>query len=199
MFSKATKLVHHWLRQHIQSGDLVVDATCGNGHDTVFLAECVGPNGKVIAVDIQESAIQATRTLLTSRNLLSRVRLRHMSHEHAAEALLPEESVMCAVFNLGYLPGGDKQIITMPATSLPAHQNLLRRLAPGGAIISTIYTGHSGGQLEAEALLEWSKGLDGKQFSVARHEWINQEGMPPFILIVQRRPGRMAKTGFQGQ
>ena len=188
MFTKATRLVHLWLGHHVRPGDLVIDATCGNGNDTVLLAACVGDSGRVIAVDVQAEAIDATKTVLESRGWHARVQVHQMSHERLAEVLSPGELVQCAVFNLGYLPGGSKRIVTTTTGTISAHQCLVERLSPGGAILTTAYIGHPGGKEEADALLSWSRSLDGKQFSVARHEWINQEGSPPFILIIQRRP-----------
>ena len=187
VFSKATSIVHHWLSAHVNHGDYVVDATCGNGYDTVLLAELVGESGRVVAVDIQEAALARTRDRLVEAGLLARVSLKRMSHEHILDVLDPEE-IQCAVFNLGYLPGADKRLVTAPNATVAAHENLLSRLGPGGVIISTVYTGHAGGKEEAEALYVWATGLDGKQFAVARHEWVNLDGEPPHILIIHRRP-----------
>ncbi len=187
MFSKATSMVHHWLSTHVADGDLVVDATCGNGHDTLMLAHLVGSGGHVISVDIQESAISNTGQRLKEEGLLNRVSLHHMSHERILE-VLGNRSVHCAVFNLGYLPGGDKSLVTVPESTIVAHERLLSRLSPGGVIITTVYTGHVGGPDEAEALFGWANKLDGKHVVVARHEWVNLEGQPPHILLIQRRP-----------
>lgn len=190
MFSKATALVHHWVQGHVRPGDTVVDATCGNGHDTLFLARVVGTQGTVVAVDIQLDAIGTTRAKLEKHGIQEQVRLHCLSHDRLGEVLPGGASVRCALFNLGYLPGGDKSLTTLAATSVKAHHVLLGHLEEEGVIISTVYTAHPGGQEEAAALLKWSRTLDGKQYAVAQHQWINQDGLAPFILIIQRRPAR---------
>lgn len=195
MFSKATALVHHWINAHVQLGDVVVDATCGNGHDTLVLAQRVGKEGRVVAVDIQTQAIERSKQLVARNGVEKQVALHCMSHDRLIEVLPQGETIRCAVFNLGYLPGGDKSVVTKPSTSLNAHKSVLECLKPGGIVITTIYTGHPGGSAEADALVGWSQELDGKRFSVARHEWINQDGEPPFILIIQRRPRREKGAG----
>lgn len=163
-----------------------MDATCGNGNDTVLMAELVGDSGQVFAVDIQEAAVKETTKRLAEAGLRKRVSLHCMSHEHILD-VLGEQSIQCAVFNLGYLPGSDKQLVTKPGATVAAHVHILSRLAPGGVIISTVYTGHEGGSEEAEALSEWASALDGKQVSVARHQWVNLIGEPPHIMIIHRR------------
>lgn len=166
---------------------MVVDATCGNGHDTEMLARLVGASGHVVAVDVQESATANTRERLEMAGLEGRVSLHTMSHATIQDVLDEHRPVRCAVFNLGYLPGGDKTLVTTPRESVSAHEALLSRLAPGGVIITTVYTGHPGGKEEAAALLDWASALDGKQVTVARHEWINLDGEPPHILAIHRR------------
>jgi len=187
MFTKATTLVHHWMEAHVEPGHYVVDATAGNGHDTMLLARCVGPDGHVVAMDIQPEAVEHTRARLQDAGLLDRCTLFAMSHGALAGVLSDDILIDCAVFNLGYLPGSDKTVITRPESTLQAHRWIVERLSPGGVLFSTVYTGHEGGQEEADALLEWSMGLGGRRYSVARHEWINQEGKPPFILIIKQR------------
>ena len=190
MFTKATSLVHHWISAHVRRGDLVMDATCGNGHDTMLLASLVGEHGRVVALDIQRQAVASTRQKLETANLLDRCSLHCLSHARVADVVPVGTLLDCAIFNLGYLPGSDKSVITQPDSSLLAHEAVVERLAPGGVLFSTIYTGHEGGQEEADRLLAWSARLPSSQFSVARHEWFNQSGKPPFILIISHRGSR---------
>lgn len=187
MFSRATGLVHSWLRDHVHPGDVVLDATCGNGHDTILLAELCGSTGRVWALDVQQAAIEATKSRLQERQLSERVHLVQQSHSDLDDILQEESALTCAVFNLGYLPGSDKSVTTRVSSTLRAHESLLSRMVPGGVIFTTVYVGHDGGREEADALLSWAKGLDRKRWSAARHEWINQDSNPPFILIIQRR------------
>ena len=168
----------------------MLDATCGNGYDTELLTSLVGAKGRVIGMDIQEEAIVATRTRLVEAGLVDRCSLHCMSHAFVGDVLGEGTGLACAVFNLGYLPGSDKSVITRPQSSGRAHEAVIDRLSPGGVVFTTMYTGHEGGQDEAEGLLAWSRQLPPTHFSVARHEWINQKGHPPGILVITRRAKR---------
>lgn len=187
MLSRATHIVHTWIRALVRPGDQVVDATCGNGHDTLVLAECCGPGGQVWALDIQEAAIRATRDRMQEHGLLGCVSLHRLSHADWRTLPGTDVPLRCVIFNLGWLPGSDKQITTRPDETLAAHARFCDALAPGGAIITTVYVGHDGGPEEADALLSWAGTLDPATWSVARHAWINQPDTAPFILTIERR------------
>lgn len=187
MLTRATHIVHTWIRALVSEGDQVVDATCGNGHDTVLLASCCGPTGRVWALDIQEDAVEQTRQRLESDGHVKGVEMHCRSHAEWHQLPGAEGPLRCVVFNLGYLPGSDKQITTQAGSTVAAHAQFLPFLAPGGAIFTTVYVGHEGGPEEAAALLDWATHLDPGQWSVARHAWINQPETAPFILIIQRR------------
>ncbi len=45
----------------ILPGMRIADFGCGSGHWAIILARAVGPSGKVFAIDVQESALEATR------------------------------------------------------------------------------------------------------------------------------------------
>src|SRR4051812_36875452 len=115
------------LEKAVKPGDSVVDATVGNGHDTVFLAGLAGENGKVYGFDIQESAINKTRKKLSEQGLASRVELFHTGHENIQESMAGIQ-VSGAIFNLGYLPGSDKAVVTRPETTIPAVRQLFDML-----------------------------------------------------------------------
>ena len=106
-------LAHLMLRQFVHTGDTVVDATCGNGNDTLLLAELVGATGRVWAFDIQATAIGHTARKLVDAGWAERAELVHGGHEAMAERV--PDGVGAVVFNLGYLPGGDRTIITKGA------------------------------------------------------------------------------------
>lgn len=173
------------IKDTIRPGETVIDATAGNGHDTVMLAELVGAEGKVWAFDIQEQALQNTRSRLAAHGLLQRVELVHGSHGEA-ERIVPAP-VAAAMFNLGYLPGGDHSIITTPAETIGAIAGILRLLRPGGVITVMIYTGHPGGAEEGKMVTNWAAGLSQREYDVYRYEPLNQRGTPPFMLIFQKK------------
>ena len=160
-----TKLAHSIVRRAVRAGDTVIDATAGNGHDTVFLAACTGPTGRVLAIDIQAEAIQSTRTRLVTE-AVSNVTLHQGDHSKVLNGLQESSEVVGAImFNLGYLPGGDKQRTTAAATTTEAIAAGVSLLKPGGVMTVVAYRGHAGGQEEARAVEEWSQRHQAPSFS----------------------------------
>ena len=75
-----TEWCHHFIREHVKTGDLCIDATAGNGNDTLLLCELVGDEGHVIAFDIQEDAVRKTRERLENEGVLDRANVLLESH-----------------------------------------------------------------------------------------------------------------------
>ncbi|MBP2241504.1 16S rRNA C1402 N4-methylase RsmH [Cytobacillus eiseniae] len=173
----------------LSPGDLAVDATIGNGHDTLFLAKLVGESGIVYGFDIQNEAIANTTKRLLNDNLLERVTLFHKGHEQLRNNI-PEDhhgKIKAAIFNLGYLPGGNKSIVTTPVTTISAIEQLLEIMAPEGIIVLVIYHGHEEGALERDILLPFVKQIDQKAAHVLQYQFINQQNSPPFIIAIEKR------------
>ncbi|MEZ6140168.1 MAG: class I SAM-dependent methyltransferase [Zavarzinella sp.] len=150
-----TQLAHQRLREVIKEGDFAIDATAGNGHDTVFLAQMVGIGGRVIAFDIQTKALEQTRIQLGQ--LAERVDLVHADHA-AMEEYLPSSwrgKVAAVVMNLGYLPGGDHAITTKVLSTIRACKTAISYLQVEGLLSMIAYRGHPGGNEEATELLRW--------------------------------------------
>src|SRR5512140_3290733 len=164
-------LAHFFLAERVKPGDLVVDATCGNGHDTLFLAGLVGPAGRVWAFDVQEEALAATRALLSEAGCLEQVEMVAAGHELLAESV--QAPIKAVVFNLGYLPGGDKQLVTRPEQTVAALQQSADLLMPGGIITVCVYTGHPGGVEEGRAVDLWAASRDSEQFNVWAGRQVN--------------------------
>jgi 16S rRNA C1402 N4-methylase RsmH len=177
------------LEKAVKTGDTVVDATLGNGHDTLFLAKLVGENGMVFGFDVQEEAILSSKTRIEQQSLLERVTIFHKGHEQLLDTIPTEHrgKITAAIFNLGYLPGSDKSIVTKPETTISAIQQLLEILAPEGIIILVIYHGHEEGAHERDAIMEYCQGIDQKQAHVLQYKFINQQNHPPFILAIEKR------------
>ncbi len=172
----------------LRPGDTAIDATVGNGHDTLFLAHRVGAAGKVYGFDIQQAALAAARRRLAELEDIDNIVLLQQSHESMA-AQLPagrQERLRAVMFNLGYLPGGDKSIITRPASSLAALAAAADLLAPDGIISIVAYTGHPGGAAEARAVAGWAGQLDRRRYRAARYDCINEPNNPPFLLAIER-------------
>jgi 16S rRNA C1402 N4-methylase RsmH len=180
---------HAALAAIIQGGDPVIDATVGNGHDTLFLAQCVGENGKVYGFDIQEAALDEAHRRLVEAGLAQRVSLYHAGHEVMA-TVLPESlhgTVKAVMFNLGYLPGGDKQRTTAISTTMAALEQAREMLVPGGAISVLAYTGHPGGREEAEVVKAWAASLSPDYYSVKVVIPMSGSGSAPEWVLLSRR------------
>jgi tRNA A58 N-methylase Trm61 len=166
-----------------------VDATVGNGHDTLFLAETVGASGRVFGFDIQAEALQAARRRLEAANLEGRVTLFAESHHRMADCLPAEVHgrIKAVMFNLGYLPHGDHAIITRPETTVPALDAAARLLAPGGMMSAVLYTGHPGGPEESEAVIRWAKELSPHRFQTMWVQLPNRNHAPSLLAVEKRR------------
>ncbi len=177
------------LQKAVNEGDIAVDATIGNGHDTVLLAELVGETGHVYGFDIQPQALENTKQKLEEQQLDDRVTLFHKSHSHLREVLPPiaSQRVTGAIFNLGYLPGGDKNIVTKADSTIEAIDQLLDVMAPEGIIVLVIYHGHPEGALERDHLLQYVTGLDQQRVHVLQYRFMNQQNNPPFIIAIEKR------------
>lgn len=172
----------------VKTGDTVVDATMGNGRDTLFLAQLVGDEGTVLAYDIQEEALRNTAQRLQEANCSEQVRLFLKGHEHIGGDLQQITTpVSAAMFNLGYLPGGNKEIVTRPETTIQALHGLQHHLKVGGLITLVIYSGHEQGKHEKEMLLEEVSSWDQKVYDVLQYRFINQQNDPPFLVAIHKK------------
>lgn len=149
-FPRVTSFAHDLVATFVKEGDHVIDATVGNGHDARFLAALVGPSGRVDGFDLQPEAIDATRRILAD---MPQVVLHCLGHEHLARIV--SGPVTAVMFNLGYLPSGDKTVITRPETTLAALEASWDLLKPGGVLSVVVYPGHAGGLEESIAVESW--------------------------------------------
>jgi SAM-dependent methyltransferase len=171
------------LTETVSLGETVVDATAGNGNDTLFLAELVGDSGHVYAFDIQQAALDSTAIRLGE--LTSRVSLILDSHDNVANYV--DEQIGGAMFNLGYLPySEDLSIVTKPETTIKAIHTMLGMLKKGGIIAVSVYDGHEGGDVERDALLDFVKRLHQADVHVIRYELLNQRNNPPFLICFEK-------------
>lgn len=182
--SSAVKLTQLLISESVKSGGTAVDATAGNGYDTVFLTGLVGEHGRVYAIDTQEIAIQNTRACLEERQMLDRVTLIHGGHEKMKDFV--KGPVDAVIFNLGYLPGGDHSLKTCASTTITALQSATELLSPRGRIGLVAYTGHPGGREECEAVEKWVSSLEAEKFSVIRIEFLNKKANSPVVIVIER-------------
>ncbi len=172
----------------VQPGEVVVDATLGNGHDMVHLAQCVGPAGHVYGFDVQAQALEATRHRLQTQCPDVPVTLVEAGHETMGEVLSELAGQVAAVmFNLGYLPGGDKSRTTRPETTLAALDQAMQLLRAQGILSIVKYLGHPGGSEEGDAVDVWAQQLDPDKAVVLSYKFINLPNTPPELLLVEKR------------
>lgn len=178
---RPTQLAWNLLREVIRPGDLVIDATAGNGHDTVFLAECVAEHGRVIAFDIQPEAIRSTAERLTSLALRDRVTLHQVCHTRMEE-FADAGTASVIMFNLGYLPGQDHTLTTTAGETIRALEAATRMLAPGGILSILCYPGHPEGAREAERVENWITPLSESGWRIAKYAMIGTKKPAPFLV-----------------
>lgn len=182
---KVVDLVKSIVAGVVSEGDTVVDATVGNGNDTLFLARLVGEKGKVYGFDIQQKAINNTGELLKDLGLQNRVNLICDGHENMDKYITGD--VKAVIFNLGYLPGGNRDITTLPNTTLTAVKKSLQLLQPGGITAIAAYRGHQSGKSEEALLGEYLSGLDASAFITVSVQAVNQGNNPPVLWAVQKK------------
>ena len=179
-----TEYCHELIRRDAPGFGVCVDATAGNGGDTVFLSKMAGEGGRVYAFDIQEKALETAGARLKAEGCPDNVKLILDTHERMEDYVREEADVI--VFNFGYLPGGDHALSTRPETSIPAIQAGLRLLKKGGLMSLCIYSGGDSGMEEKEAILAFLKGLDPKAFLVITHDFYNRPNDPPLPVTIHR-------------
>lgn len=194
---------HDLLAQVLSPGDLALDLTAGNGHDTLFLQRRVGPQGRVVAFDVQERALEKTAARLADSGAAvvrhpgpaalspvpPGVHLVHASHASLAACL--DEPLQAAIANLGYLPGGARHLVTRPETTLAALERSLELLTPGGRLAVGVYVGHPGARQEGDAVEALFRTLPSERWQVLRLEAANRREAP-FLLVAEKVCG---KTG----
>jgi 16S rRNA C1402 N4-methylase RsmH len=182
-----TQTAHTVIQQHLQADDTAIDATVGNGHDTLFLARLTGPNGCVYGFDIQPPALTSARSRLKQHRLDGCVTLINDSHAHI-DRLVPKTQhgkVKAVMFNLGYLPGSDKTVITQSASTLAALNAALQILAPEGVITILAYPGHSGGDEETSGVQTWCERLDPLHHTVSVLHGEAHKNTSPRLCVIQ--------------
>ena len=175
-----------FIRQQVQEGDFCIDATMGNGNDTLLLSQLFGESGKVLAFDIQVQALTATQKRLNAGHVPENYRLLLESHANMDHYVQPD-SVSCIVFNLGYLPGGDHAKATHASSSIEALTKSLSLLKKGGLISLCIYSGGDSGFEERDAVLSWLKNLDSHKYLVIRSDYYNRPNNPPIPVLIIRQ------------
>ncbi len=170
-----------FILQHIKEGDTVADFTMGNGHDTLFLSQTVGETGRVYAFDIQQSALESTKKRLTENGAPENYTLICDSHHNAKEYI--DGKIKAGVFNLGYLPGGDKSVTTKRETTLAAVKAAIELLDRDAILLIAVYPGHEEGEIEGELINDMLQELDRREYCCAKFRIINSPTSSYFYIV----------------
>ncbi len=183
--ASVVKLAKIILEKYVFEGMTVVDATAGNGHDSAYFKEVIGPEGHLYCFDVQETALAATANRLEEAGLNHNVTLVHDGHENLKDHVAqPVDMVM---YNLGYLPKHDKTKTTLPHTTLESVNQAMDLIKVRGAVCIVAYPGHPEGAEEKAVLDQFVRTIDQKKFDVLKSEFINQINNPPVLYIIEKR------------
>lgn len=169
------------LMQNANPCGVYIDFTMGRGRDTLFLCS-IAPDGRVLAFDIQPSALEQTAALLKEHNVLN-AELILDSHDNFPKYYSGE--IDGGLFNLGFLPGGDKSITTKRGSTLSAVKSAMAALKRGGAIGVAVYPGHEEGRLEGEQLQRYFETIDKKLYDIFIYRLLNVPDSP-YMMMIER-------------
>jgi radical SAM protein (TIGR01212 family) len=170
----------------IKENGVYADFTMGNGNDTLYIKRAC-PSGRLYAFDIQKEAVENTKKRLESENCFDEnVHLIHDSHANFKKYIPGQPGLDGALFNLGYLPGGDKSITTKTDSTIDCLKNALEMLNFGGVVAVCVYPGHEEGEKEGEKILEFAKSLEKKRFDCLCHRLVNIPEAP-YIIAFQKK------------
>lgn len=157
---------------------ICVDATLGNGFDSLYLSSLLNEKGTIYGYDIQEQAIINSNKLFKDHNVTN-VITKLSSHEY-----IEEDNIDLAIFNLGYLPGFDKSIKTNKETTMKAIKNLLPKMNKDNMlIVICLYVGHEEGFEESIVIDEFVKSLPSNEYMVSKYQNYNRPSSPYLISI----------------
>jgi len=170
-----------FILKHLKEGDVAVDFTMGNGYDTEFLSRTVKETGHVYAFDIQKAAVDSTRARLASVNCPQNYTLIHDSHHRVKDYV--KTPIKAGMFNLGWLPGGDKSITTLRETTLPAIEAAIELLDRDAILNVAVYPGHEEGDAEGKMICEYLAGISRHKICATKVNILNSPTSPYFIMI----------------
>lgn len=170
---------HRLINEYIKENDISIDMTIGNGNDTLVLVE---KSKFVYGFDIQDEAINNTNKLLKGYTNYKLIKDSHLNFTNYIN-----EEVGVVVFNLGYLPKGNKEIHTKADIVLDTLKKVLGKLRKDGICNLVLYPGHPSGLEEANLISDYLQTLNQKEFDVLKYEFINQINNPPFLISIKKR------------
>ncbi len=183
LFDRTTEMVKELIRLEKRKIHTAIDATMGNGNDTLFLSEILEDNGKLYAFDIQECAIEQTKKRMAHLKELDITYIKD-GHENMAKYVTSADLIM---FNLGYLPKANHDVMTKMETTIEAIKSGLEILTSKGMLTLVSYYGHPGGMAEKEGVKRFTSQLDYKLFDVMELNSINKKNNPPIVTFIRKK------------
>lgn len=180
------ELARFYWEMVLQPGDWAIDATCGNGKDTLQLGK-FSLEG-IIGLDKQQISIENTSTLVKNHlqeNEYKKMHLFCTSHIYFP-SLAYKHPIRLIIYNLGYLPGSDKKITTIAEDTLQSLKLALELIMPGGLITICCYPGHIEGAREQTLLLQKAQELPSSQYVICHHSWLNKYASASLLLIQKK-------------
>lgn len=184
MFNNVVEISHKIMSEVLKAGDTAVDATCGNGCDSLILSKLCGETGRVYAFDIQPGALANAKALLREESVYDNVEFIWDSHDQIAKYV--KKNIDACVFNLGYLPRADKSVVTKADTTLKALKLAFELLKPKGHIIICLYLGHEGGRREYEAITAYINSLDPKTCNAVLMSYLIRRDDAPRLIVLEK-------------
>ncbi len=177
------QVAHTFWKSHLKPGDIVIDATCGNGYDSAALASMILPQGELHCIDIQSQALNSTSVRLREKLLPDH--FKKVSLHHQCHSVLPHVTPRLIVYNLGYLPRSDKTVTTKRSTTLTSLRRGLELIPEGAALSITCYPGHAEGKHETDEVLEWTESLSSQWYKVSSYRYLNRPKSPLFMWVLK--------------
>lgn len=175
--------IDYILKTFLKDKKILVDMTCGNGHDSLRVLQNAPNYKKLYLYDVQMKAIENTKSLLDSYAYKNCIYL-NKSHDDLSDI---HEDIDFAIYNLGYLPGADKKLVTNSKCTIKSIELLLKKLSFGAIVVITTYPGHEEGNVEDIKIYDFLNSLDQKFFNVIKLEFINQKNKPCKTYILEKR------------
>lgn len=182
--SRMTEWVQEILLPYVQKATILVDGTCGNGHDTLFLAQNAPLNAKIFSFDIQVQALEKAAQILKENQLENSIEFIFDCHSKIDEWV--SDPIDLGMFNLGYLPGSDKNTKTCLEKSLVGITKICEKLSLHGALSIVCYPGHTEGQNEYEGISQFLQKLSSKEYQVMRLQGWNRSSTAPVAFLIER-------------
>ena len=154
--------------------------TAGNGKDSKFILDKKNP--KILyAFDIQKLSQERCQKLISQRE-----NFKFILDDHKNIEKYIGEKIDLFIYNLGFLPKGDKSITTNYKSVIKSLESALNLLNKKGLILITFYPGHEAGKNEALYVCDFLKNLDQKNFQLIKYDFFNQINNPPFLISIRK-------------